>query len=99
MNTLENINAMIPGNAVEVLPDTDRFKCRFKVRSSSSNSLYLISYDQATEHWTCSCPGNIRHGSCKHLEASGLKGRKYGRTKLSFDNTSLSIDHKKSSSR
>ena len=34
-------------SAVEVLPDSDRFKCRFKVKSASSNQLYLISYDSA----------------------------------------------------
>jgi hypothetical protein len=40
------MNALIPRNipntAVEVLPDSDRYKCRFKVKSESSNSLYLI---------------------------------------------------------
>lgn len=72
----------MPSTAVEVLPDSDRYKCRFKVRSSSSNSLYLISYDMAVGYWTCSCRGNIRHGSCRHLEAAGLKGRKYGQSKL-----------------
>jgi hypothetical protein len=80
------MNAMITTsqltNAVEVLPDSDRYKCRFKVRSESSNQLYLISYDAGPGWWTCSCRGNIRHGSCKHLEAAGLKGRKYGRSRL-----------------
>jgi hypothetical protein len=68
--------------AVEVLPDTDRYLCRFKVRSSSSNSLHLISYDNApgAHYWTCSCRGNIRWGQCHHLDGCGLKGRKYGRT-------------------
>jgi len=72
------------GVAVEVLPDTPRYKCRFKVRSASSNRLHLVSYDNAdgAHWWTCSCPGNIRWGSCHHLESCGLKGRKYGRTEL-----------------
>ncbi|MDD5649443.1 MAG: hypothetical protein PHF86_03350 [Candidatus Nanoarchaeia archaeon] len=85
MNALTTSNSLIPSNAVEVLPDSDRYKYRFKVRSASSNRLYLISYDNAAGYWTCSCRGNIRHGSCKHLEAAGLKGRKYGRTTLNVD--------------
>jgi hypothetical protein len=81
MNSLTTLNSLIPASAVEVLPDSGRYKCRFKVKSASSNRLYLISYDTAG-YWTCSCPGNIRHGSCKHLEAAGLSGRKFGRARL-----------------
>lgn len=68
--------------AVEVLPDTDRYLCRFKVRSASSDSLHMISYDNApgAHYWTCSCRGNIRWGQCQHLTNCGLQGRKYGRT-------------------
>lgn len=84
MNTLTTTNSLIPRNAVEVFPDTDRYKVRFTVRSESSNNKYMISYDAAAGWWTCSCRGNIRHGSCKHLEAAGLKGRKYGKTALNF---------------
>jgi len=81
MNALMN---NIKANAVEVLPDSDRYKVRFKVRSGSSNRLYLISYDNApgAQWWTCSCRGNIRWGQCKHLTAAGLKGRKYGHQSL-----------------
>jgi hypothetical protein len=86
-----NSITVIPSNAVEVLPDTDRYKYRFKVRSSSSNSLHLISYDAGPGWWTCSCRGNIRHGSCKHLEAAGLKGRKYGSTPLPTRKETLKI--------
>lgn len=77
-----NAIAVIQQNAVETLPDTERYKCRFKVKSASSNSLYMISYDDApgAGYWTCSCRGNIRHGQCKHLTACGLKGRKFGRS-------------------
>jgi hypothetical protein len=82
MNSLQTTNALIPSNAVEILPDSARYKCRFKVRSASSSKLYLISYDTGPGWWTCSCRGNIRHGQCKHLTAAGLKGRKYGRTAL-----------------
>lgn len=72
----------VPRTAVEVLPDSARYKCRFKVRSASSNRLYLVSYDNApgAGYWTCSCRGNIRYGQCKHLTAAGLRGRKYSRT-------------------
>ena len=76
--------ANITRNAVEVLPDSDRYKVRFKVRSASSNRLYMVSYDNApgAQYWTCSCRGNIRHGQCKHLTAAGLRGRKFGRQSL-----------------
>ena len=98
MNSLQTSNSLVPSNAVEVLPDSDRYKCRFKVRSSSSNRLHLISYDTAVGSWTCSCRGNIRHGQCKHLTAAGLQGRKYGRTSLpenySQIGSTLSIEHK-----
>lgn len=81
-----NIGAIsrIQQNAVEVLPDSDRYKVRFKVRSSSSNSLHLISFDNApgAQYWTCSCRGNIRYGQCKHLTALGLKDRQYGHQSL-----------------
>ena len=79
----------VPVSAVEVLPDSDRYKCRFKVKSQSSNSLYLISYDNAVGSWTCSCRGNISHGQCKHLTAAGLKGRKFGRSKLEYASTKM----------
>ena len=76
--------ATLKENAVEVLEDTDRYKCRFKVRSGSSNTLHLVSYDDAPNagYWTCSCRGNISHGQCKHLAAMGLKGRKLGRSAI-----------------
>jgi len=82
MNDIATTHSLIPATAVEVLPDSDRYKYRFKVRSASSNRLYLVSYDNAAHYWTCSCRGNIRHGQCKHLTAAGLKGRKYGKTYL-----------------
>jgi hypothetical protein len=79
-----NFLAKIKANAVELLPDSDRYKVRFKVQSESSNNLYLVSYDNApgAQYWTCSCRGNIRHGQCKHLTAAGLKGRAHGRQSL-----------------
>ena len=79
-----NLPAILKRNAVEVLPDTDRYKCRIKVRSSSSNSLHMISYDAApgAGYWVCSCRGNISTGQCRHLTALGLKGRKFGSTPL-----------------
>lgn len=76
MTTMTRINS----TAVELLPDSDRYKVRFKVRSESSDNLYLVSYDNApgAQYWTCSCRGNIRWGQCKHLDACGLRGRKFG---------------------
>lgn len=82
--TAINYPAIYGGSAVETLPDSDRYKCRFKVKSGSSNRLHLISFDSAggAGYWTCSCMGNIRHGECKHLRAVGVKGRKLGNKML-----------------
>ncbi len=81
-----NLPMIMKKAAIEILPDTDRHKCRIKVRSSSSNSLHMVSYDAAPGacYWTCSCRGNIRWGQCKHLTALNLKGRKFGRCKLEY---------------
>ena len=70
-----------PRHALRVLPDDNRYKCRFEVKSSSSDRVHRISFDAApgAGYWTCSCQGGIRYGSCKHLEAAGLQGRKFGR--------------------
>ena len=82
MNDL--ITVTPPPSAISVLPDTDRYKCRYTVKSGSSNKLYMVSYDNApgAGYWTCSCFGNRRYGQCKHLTAAGLKGRKYGKTAI-----------------
>lgn len=75
---IETIEA--PSNAVQIFADTPRYKCRFTIRSESSDRLYMVSFDAAPGAcwWVCSCPGCIRHGGCKHLDAMGAKGRKYG---------------------
>ena len=67
-------------NALNVLPDDSRYKCRFDIRSESSSRVYRISFDGAPGalYWKCSCPGYIRHGHCKHLKAMGLPGRSNG---------------------
>lgn len=71
------IEAAIKQRAFERLPDSGRYKMRFKVRSASSNKLYLVSWDDApgAKYWVCSCLGCISHGDCKHLKSIGLWGR------------------------
>lgn len=78
-------HALVPSTqraALDLLPDTDRFKCRFQIGSETSDRVYRISFDAAPGacYWVCSCPGNIRHGNCKHLRAMGLPGRKQGKS-------------------
>jgi len=84
-------------SAIEVLPDSDRYKCRFTVRSESSNKLYMVSYDSAAGagYWTCSCFGNRRFGQCKHLTAAGLKGRKFGKSEITLVNVNGRLEWKK----
>jgi hypothetical protein len=84
MANTTNLPANIRNAAVELLPDSDRYKVRFKVKSSSSSSLHLVSFDNApgAQYWTCSCFGNRRYGQCHHLTDLGLKGRKYGHQSL-----------------
>jgi hypothetical protein len=68
-----------PACALQVYPDLPRWKCRFDIGSSSSDRVYRVSFDTAVGNWVCSCPGQIRYGHCKHLEAMGLKCRSSGR--------------------
>lgn len=70
-----------PPGAVASYPDDDRYKFGFGVASQSSGRIYKISFDSAPGalYWKCSCPGCISHGDCKHLQACGLRGRRYGK--------------------
>lgn len=66
-------------------PDTgklgsgSRYVGGFLVPSSDGTRNYKICFDLAALCWSCSCPGAISHGQCKHLSACGLKGRKFGK--------------------
>lgn len=62
-------------------PDDVRYKCKYFVKSQSSNRLYKISFDAApgAGYWVCSCPSGCVRGDCKHMKAAGLRGRKYGK--------------------
>jgi len=66
-----------PENAVEFLPDSGYYRCRFTVKSESSDQIYTVSFNSSpnTGHWVCSCRGCVTHGHCKHLTAAGLAGR------------------------
>ena len=74
-----------PPPGAEGTPDTGsynggyRYKGGFLIPSSDGRRNYKISFDLAQLCWTCSCPGCISHGQCKHLDAAGLKGRRYGK--------------------
>jgi hypothetical protein len=70
----------IPPEGSVLLPDLAQYKGRFDIRSSTSNKIYRISFlvGPRSNYWVCSCLGYMRYGDCKHLQAMGLKGRKYG---------------------
>lgn len=81
-NELSILKEQIKHAALQVLPDDTRYKCRFDIRSESSNRVYRISFDSAPGalYWKCSCPGYLRTGDCKHLKAMHLPGRKHGKS-------------------
>lgn len=56
------------------LPDNAQYTNRFQIKSESSDRLYTIAQSKSGLWWACSCPGWIRHKSCKHLTAMGLPG-------------------------
>jgi hypothetical protein len=82
MNSLAVLPPAANRNAIAILPDSDRYKCRFDIRSESSDSIYRVSFDAApgAMYFKCSCRGYIRHGKCKHLDAMGLPGRSHGKS-------------------
>lgn len=56
------------------MPDNAQYTNRFQIKSESSERLYTIAQSKSGMWWACSCPGWIRHKSCKHLESMGLPG-------------------------
>lgn len=56
------------GGIDDFLPDDKVWKNKFRVRSQSSDSLYVISQRKTDGEWKCSCFGNRRYGKCKHVE-------------------------------
>jgi hypothetical protein len=57
------------------LPDNAQYTNRFQIKSESSDKLYTIAQNKSGLWWACSCPGWIRHKTCKHLTALGLPGQ------------------------
>lgn len=57
------------GSSVE--PDNAQYVNRFKVPSTSSNAVYLVSQRRSSGEWCCSCPGwkfQVKKGrGCKHV--------------------------------
>jgi hypothetical protein len=56
------------------LPDNAQWTNRFKVRSATSNRVYIIAQNKSGRWWGCSCMGWIRYGKCKHQNILGLPG-------------------------
>lgn len=56
------------------MSDNAQYTNRFQIKSESSERLYTIAQSKSGLWWACSCPGWIRHKSCKHLESMGLPG-------------------------
>lgn len=60
----------IPPSMTE--PDNDQWEHRFKIRSESSNRIYIVAQHKKGRYWGCSCPGWKSRRYCKHLKALGL---------------------------
>jgi len=58
------------------LPDTKTHINRFQIKSSSSDSLYIVAQSRSGLWWSCGCRGFIGHGGkqCTHLRSLGLPG-------------------------
>ena len=56
------------------LPDTSAWVNRFEIRSSSSDSVYVLAQSRSGRWWSCECFGFRRHRHCHHLKTLGLPG-------------------------
>lgn len=56
------------------LADNRSYTNRFKIRSETSDAVYIIAQSKSGRWWSCSCFGWIRHKHCKHLRTIGLPG-------------------------
>jgi hypothetical protein len=58
-----------------MLAPEGEWKIRFRIRSDSSSSVYIVS-QHLDGWWACSCPGWTRRPvrNCKHLQALNLPG-------------------------
>jgi uncharacterized Zn finger protein len=71
MNNMPTPILYIPRNAQHEA-DNDQWTNRFKIKSESSNRLYVIAQNKQKRHWACSCPGWKSHRTCKHLSTLAL---------------------------
>lgn len=53
----------------EVLPDSNSWKNKFRIKSSSSPKTYVIAQNVNDNTWACGCPGWTTRRRCKHLTA------------------------------
>lgn len=64
------------GLGAVLLPDTERYVCRFRIPSDSRpDQWYTVSFDTVTDHWTCSCKASVNRGTCKHTQRLRLQSR------------------------
>ena len=47
---------------------------RTRIKSATSNRVYVVSQHALKRFWGCSHPGWRAHGACKHLKRHGLPG-------------------------
>jgi hypothetical protein len=43
----------------------------FKIKSSTSNNVYIVRHFEESDKWTCTCPSYIFHDEdfeCKHIK-------------------------------
>lgn len=65
------VKPKIPIDAIKE-QDNTLYTNRFKIKSESSNRLYLVAQHKQSRKWTCSCTGWITRRYCKHLRSFGI---------------------------
>lgn len=58
-----------------MLPDAGDWTNRFRIKSETSNRLYIVAQHKKKGHFGCSCPGWRAYRHCKHLKTMGIPGQ------------------------
>jgi hypothetical protein len=66
-NLTKTTSLVVRPQGAKPLPDNAQWMNRFEIRSSSSNRVYIVAQNKASEKFGCSCPSFRVRRRCKHL--------------------------------